>query len=364
MIDGRLLELESGDLPHRAGRRADRDACAAEIAADERRPGVRPRPRRLLACPKADRYLVALPSAVQLSGIADRIGMSQTGPGRPVEDARPVLRDPTHEVDFQPIVELATGELARVRVPLPAGDAPTLQTRSARSSRRRSRPAGRSSSTRSSSGRHPRSDRQPRQDRRRARRAAAPSVAINFTPASLLDPAASRPSRSPRWSRRAGIDTAPDHPRVHRAAGGLRRRPADQRQVKALRRLGLRLRGRRRRGRLCQLHPDRRASAVDHQDRPRDRPRHRATNDAKQALVEAFVSFGRRIGAQLVAEGIETRRELAMLHSLGRRVRAGLPPRPAGRRAGPPPPHRDAHAGRLDQARGPRDGAGPAPRSA
>jgi len=39
--------------------------------------------------------------------------------------------------------------------------------------------------------------------------------------------------------------------------------------------------------------------------------------DAKQALVEAFVSFGRRIGARLVAEGIETRRELAMLTSLG-----------------------------------------------
>ena len=39
--------------------------------------------------------------------------------------------------------------------------------------------------------------------------------------------------------------------------------------------------------------------------------------DAKQALVEAFVSFGRRIGARLVAEGIETRRELATLRELG-----------------------------------------------
>ena len=39
--------------------------------------------------------------------------------------------------------------------------------------------------------------------------------------------------------------------------------------------------------------------------------------DAKQALVEAFVSFGRRIGAELVAEGIETRRELIMLRDLG-----------------------------------------------
>ncbi|MBM4409536.1 MAG: EAL domain-containing protein, partial [Chloroflexi bacterium] len=40
-------------------------------------------------------------------------------------------------------------------------------------------------------------------------------------------------------------------------------------------------------------------------------------DDAKQALVEAFVSFGRRIGARLVAEGIETRRDLATLIELG-----------------------------------------------
>ena len=42
-----------------------------------------------------------------------------------------------------------------------------------------------------------------------------------------------------------------------------------------------------------------------------------ATNDAKKALVEAFVSFGRRIDARLIAEGIETRRELETLRSLG-----------------------------------------------
>ena len=36
-----------------------------------------------------------------------------------------------------------------------------------------------------------------------------------------------------------------------------------------------------------------------------------ARDDAKQALVEAFVSFGRRIGARLLAEGIERRSDLA-----------------------------------------------------
>ena len=42
-----------------------------------------------------------------------------------------------------------------------------------------------------------------------------------------------------------------------------------------------------------------------------------ARDDAKQALVEAFVSFGRRIGARLLAEGIEKRGDLAMLTRLG-----------------------------------------------
>ena len=40
-------------------------------------------------------------------------------------------------------------------------------------------------------------------------------------------------------------------------------------------------------------------------------------DDAKQALVEAFVSFGRRINAKLVAEGIENRKDLAKLREFG-----------------------------------------------
>jgi EAL domain-containing protein (putative c-di-GMP-specific phosphodiesterase class I) len=42
-----------------------------------------------------------------------------------------------------------------------------------------------------------------------------------------------------------------------------------------------------------------------------------ARDDAKQALVEAFVSFGGRIGALLLAEGIERRADLAILTALG-----------------------------------------------
>ena len=41
-----------------------------------------------------------------------------------------------------------------------------------------------------------------------------------------------------------------------------------------------------------------------------------ARDDAKQALVEAFVSCGGRIGAKLLAEGIERRADLAMLTAL------------------------------------------------
>jgi len=39
-------------------------------------------------------------------------------------------------------------------------------------------------------------------------------------------------------------------------------------------------------------------------------------DSAKQALVEAFVSFARRIGARLLAEGVERRADLAVLSSL------------------------------------------------
>jgi len=42
-----------------------------------------------------------------------------------------------------------------------------------------------------------------------------------------------------------------------------------------------------------------------------------ARDDAKQALVEAFVSFGHRIGARVLAEGIERRSDLATVTALG-----------------------------------------------
>ncbi len=73
-------------------------------------------------------------------------------------------------------------------------------------------------------------------------------------------------------------------------------------------------------------------------------------NDAKQALVEAFVSFGRRIGAHLLAEGIERRADLAALTELGVELGQGyLLGRPAPE---PMPPRRvDVLEGGLTTSR-------------
>ena len=45
--------------------------------------------------------------------------------------------------------------------------------------------------------------------------------------------------------------------------------------------------------------------------------RHVDTDPARRALVQALVSFAREIGSTLVAEGIETEAERAMLARLG-----------------------------------------------
>jgi EAL domain-containing protein (putative c-di-GMP-specific phosphodiesterase class I) len=73
-----------------------------------------------------------------------------------------------------------------------------------------------------------------------------------------------------------------------------------------------------------------------------------ARDDAKQALVEAFVSFGARIGARLLAEGIERRAELAMLTALGVDLGQGYL---IGKPASEPAEPRPIETLRLDAAR-------------
>ena len=108
--DARVLDLDAG-MAVIAPAESMTDSVVAEIARASRSPdyGLVPVDGVL---PEADRYVVALSAAVQLSGLADRIGMAQS---------TQVIQTKTldyffnlrsrHAVQFQPIVELATGAL-------------------------------------------------------------------------------------------------------------------------------------------------------------------------------------------------------------------------------------------------------------
>ena len=263
--------------------------------------------------PETDRYLVALASAVQQSGIAERVGM-----GRSVAVAQTKLLDLffrlNHRVAFQPIVDLASGDVREYEC-LFRPDMPILQTsisamvEAAISTGRAveldafivNRVLDRISGL----------ERAAVADGRPARR-----YSVNFTPSSLL---------SPTFSAAAFVELVERH--------GLDRRQftlecTEQqavsdvaplaRHVRALRRLGVGFAvddagaGYASFTLVAALRP-----SIIKIDREIVHGIGGRRGDAKQALVEAFVSFGRRIAAHLVAEGIETRRELAMLRSLG-----------------------------------------------
>ena len=262
--------------------------------------------------PESEKYLHALTAAVELSGIGNRIGMSQT-----VHEIQSKLLNlffaiRTHEVYFQPIVEIATGELHEyeclfrpkmprhpasitsvVEAAIATGRAIELDTFIVRQILER---IGSLISTNAvPEGIHF-------------------AVAINTTPASLLDPHFEARAVA-EMVRGAGIE-----PRQVTLECTEQQAVADivplQRQVKALRKLGFGFAiddagaGYASFTLIAALRPT--IIKID-----REIVHGCATNDAKKALVEAFVSFGRRIDARLIAEGIETRRELQTLRSLG-----------------------------------------------
>ena len=140
------------------------------------------------------------------------------------------------------------------------------------------------------------------------------AVAINTTPASLLDPHFEARAVA-QMVRQAGID-----PRQVTLECTEQQAVRDivplQRQVKALRKLGFGFAiddagaGYASFTLIAALRPT--IIKID-----REIVHGCAANDAKKALVEAFVSFGRRIDARLIAEGIETHRELDTLRALG-----------------------------------------------
>ncbi len=178
--------------------------------------------------------------------------------------------------------------------------------------------------------------RRPDRGGRAARPATPPRrFAINLTPLSLLDPAVRGDrARRHRSARPASIRTSITIECTEQQSvpdiGQL------QRQVKALRKLGFGFAvddagaGYASFALIAALRPS--VIKID-----REIVHGIGHDDAKQALVEAFVSFGRRIGAHLLAEGIERRADLAALTDARRRARPGLPARAARRRSRPPP---------------------------
>ncbi len=306
----RVLELESGScLIATAGLLTD--AVASDVARSARNPeyGLVSVDGTL---PEAERYVVALSSAVQLSGLADRIGMAQS-----TQVVQTKLLDyffnlrNNHEVFFQPIVELANGDLFEyeclfrpVMPMLPTSITAIVQAAI-------------------------QTDRSIELDAfivrlilERARslttdRKAPPAkldLSINFTPASLLDPRFEARAFA-HMIRDAGLTPAQITLECTEQQAVSDVVPL-MRQVKALRRLGFGFAvddagaGYASFTLIAALRPS--IIKID-----REIVHGVRSDDAKQALVEAFVSFSRRIGARLVAEGIETQRDLATLRELG-----------------------------------------------
>jgi EAL domain-containing protein (putative c-di-GMP-specific phosphodiesterase class I) len=267
--------------------------------------------------PIAYRYVVALSSAVQVSGLADRIGMAQTTQAIQTKtlDYFFSLKN-NHEVHFQPIVELATGRLeefeclfrpvmpmlpqsvtAIVQAAVDTNRSVELDSFIVKLILQRVRAVVSL----------PSADMAPDFP-------IPMHVSINFTPASLLDP---------RFEASALADLVEEHglsPRQITLECTEQQAVSDvvplKRQVKALRRLGFGFAvddagaGYASFTLIAALRPS--IIKIDREIVSGIR-----LDDAKQALVEAFVSFGRRIGAHLVAEGIETRSDLATLVELG-----------------------------------------------
>jgi EAL domain-containing protein (putative c-di-GMP-specific phosphodiesterase class I) len=309
--DSRLLELDTGTTLV-APAEALTESLAAEVAGTNKAPEY----GLVLvdsALPERDRYLVAMSAAVQLSGLAERIGMAQS-----TQVVQTKMLDyffslrKVHRIAFQPIVNLETGELYEYEC-LFRPDMPML-------------PQSISSVVQAAIN----TDRGVELDTyivanilarieriETARREAGDDThhyAINLMPSSLLDPAF-EPSSLSDQVRAAGLDTRQltiecTEQQSVSDVGAL------QRRVRALRRLGFGFAvddagaGYASFALIAALRPT--VIKID-----RDVVSGVSRNDAKQALVEAFVSFGRRIGAHLLAEGIERRADLAALRSLG-----------------------------------------------
>jgi EAL domain-containing protein (putative c-di-GMP-specific phosphodiesterase class I) len=319
------------------------DARVAEIAAAVRSPAY-----GLVSLdptlPEGERHLVALSGAVQQSGLAERIGMAQSSQMMQSKmlDYFFTLKN-MHEIAFQPIIELSTGRLAEYEC-LFRPQMPGLQT-SISSVVQAAVDTGRTVELDAFIVRIILRELGARQASYRSAGRAPLHVAINLTPASLLAPQF-EPSALAAMVKAAGLD-----PRQITLECTEQQAVPDVallvREVKALRRLGFGFAvddagaGYASFSLIAALRPS--VIKID-----REIAFGIARDDAKQALVEAFVSFGGRIGAILLAEGIERRADLAMLTALGVDLGQGYL---IGKPATEPVEPRPIETLRLDSAR-------------
>jgi EAL domain-containing protein (putative c-di-GMP-specific phosphodiesterase class I) len=309
--DARVLELDSGAIVIAPSSELT-ELVAGSIAREARAPeyGLVTVDAEL---PEADRYLMALSAAVQMSGLADRIGMAQTTQVVQTKTLDYFFSLRTlHTVVFQPIVDLATGGLHeyeclfRPNMPMLPQSISSIVQAAIDTDRSIELDVFLISKILERAG--------ELDKRRRADGGPAMRVAVNVTPASLLDPRFEA-VRFAAMVREAGLD-----PRKVTLECTEQQAVADvvrlQRAVKALRRVGFGFAvddagaGYASFSLIAALRPT--VIKID-----RDIVAGIARDDAKQALVEAFVSFGRRIGARLLAEGLERRSDLAMVTALG-----------------------------------------------
>ncbi|HWP61991.1 MAG TPA: EAL domain-containing protein [Candidatus Binatia bacterium] len=309
--DSRLIELEAGSCLVAAA--ADlTETVAAEVARSTHDPdyGLTTVDQSL---PHPERYISAFATAVQLSGLAERIGMARSAEVLQTKllDHFFVLRN-AHQVAFQPIVDLDRWTVHEYEC-LFRPNMPTVQAsigavvQAAIDTNRAAEfdefvleaVLGRVEGALAAGP--PNGGRQLR-------------FAVNVTPGALQDE---------RFDARRLVDRVRS---VGLAPTQLTFEVTEQqavpdlvplrRQVRALRRVGFGFAvddagaGYASFSLIAALRPSQ--IKVDRQI-----VRGIAADDAKQALVEAFVSFAQRIGARLVAEGIETRRDLAVLRRLG-----------------------------------------------
>jgi EAL domain-containing protein (putative c-di-GMP-specific phosphodiesterase class I) len=259
--------------------------------------------------PASERYVVALGNAVQASGLGDRIGMDETPEiaKRKVLDYFFALKA-NHHVEFQPIVDLRTMQahewecLFRPCMPMLPQTISSIVDAAIVARRPVDLDIFAVEATLARIAEVTR----PGDLGRRTR------YCINLLPASLLAPHFEASAFADRV-RRVGLS-----PRQIVVECTEQQAVADiarlKKQVRALRRLGFGFAiddagaGYASFNVIAALEPsiikiDREiVSRIGNKD-----------SEAKKALVEAFVSFSRRIGAKVVAEGIENRRDLLAL---------------------------------------------------